>query len=274
MRLWPAVDITSLDADSDFILAAVDEFGPAAAEQLGDTFRIFFATPDDRDAALTALRATGHSAAGIDVDDEDWARRSQDGLGPITVGRITVFPQPLALSPVPVPVTGGGIAIVILPSMGFGTGHHATTRLCLAALQELDVTGRRVLDVGTGSGILAIAASLLGAAQVVGIDTDADAIQAATDNILLNPGARVALRVGDLNASKLDAADIVTANLTGALLQRSAAVLTAFVKPGGTLIISGFLEEELDDVRKAFSTLTITWEQEEQHWMSLAMKKA
>ena len=266
MRLWPAVDVTNPGVDSDLLLALVDEFGPTAAEQLGDTFRIFFPTSTARDIAQAALGANHYSTAAIDVGDEDWARRSQEDLGPITVGRITVYPgqQSPASSP---------FSIVILPSMGFGTGHHATTRLCLAALQDVDITGRVMLDVGTGSGILAIAASMLGAAQAIGIDNDADAIQAATDNVLLNPGARVSLRVGDLHAAKLPAADIVTANLTGALLQRSAAALTALVAPGGILIVSGYLEDEREQVREAFRALTTTWEREEQHWMGLAMKK-
>jgi ribosomal protein L11 methyltransferase len=159
--------------------------------------------------------------------------------------------------------------------MGFGTGHHATTRLCLAALQELDIRGRTLLDVGTGSGVLAIAARLLGATSAIGIDNDPDAIQSARENLALNPlAADVEFAYADLAGASLPTADIVAANLTGALLARSAAALLAAAAAGGTIILSGLMLDERDDVVRAFGNRPIIWERSEDEWVGLAVKKS
>ena len=268
MKSYAALDVRA--DSSDLLLAIVDDFGPTAVEEREATVRLFFSTSGDRDAAQRALAST-FDVTPIDVDDEDWARRSQENLKPITVGRITVAPPwaPPALSPEP-----SALHITILPSMGFGTGHHITTRLCLAALQAIDVTGRAVLDAGTGSGVLAIAADRLGAASAIGIDYDEDAIQSARDNLGLNPEARhVTFETVDLAARALPLADVVTANLTGALLVRSAALLLGAVKSGGTLILSGIQSHERDEVRQAFAGAAIVWERDEDGWVGLAVKK-
>ncbi len=267
MKHYPAIDVRT--GSSDLLLAIVDDFGPIAAEERGDTVRVFFPTAAARDAARNVL-VSGFEVTAIDVPDEDWARRSQENLKPITVDRITVAPPwAEALSPQP-----PAIRIVIAPSMGFGTGHHVTTQLCLAALQTLDLRNLVVLDVGTGSGVLAIAADRLGAAQATGIDCDADAIQSARENLPLNPDARhVTFDEADLAAAGLPPADVVTANLTGALLVRSAPALLAAVRPGGWLILSGILAHERDEVVRAMAPASVCWEREDDGWVGLAMKK-
>lgn len=267
MKQYPAIDVRT-DAQ-EFVLAVVDDFAPTAVEDGQASVRIFFSAAIDRDRALRAL-TPAFDARAIDVDDQDWARRSQENLTPITVGRVTVTPPwALALSPQP-----PAIDVVILPSMGFGTGHHASTRLCLAALQTMDLRGRTVLDVGTGSGVLAIAAVRLGAAQAIGIDADPDAIQSARENLELNPGTGdVTFETRDLAAAPLPASDVVTANLTGALLGRSASALLAAVRPGGTLILGGIQTHERDDVREAFEHGELAWEGAEDGWVGLAVKK-
>src|SRR6185436_1563248 len=205
-----------------------DDFGPTAVDdQHPGSVRIFFPTAAARDAARDAL-ASRFDTSAIDVPDDDWARRSQENLTPITVGRITIVPRPDAALLDP-----DAITIVVVPSMGFGTGHHATTRLCLAALQHVELADRVVLDAGTGSGVLAMAARRLGAARAVGIDSDPDAIESARDNLALNPEVdAVDFVVADLSASPLPPADVVTANLTGALLIRSAPLLIGAVRDG------------------------------------------
>jgi ribosomal protein L11 methyltransferase len=144
------------------------------------------------------------------------------------------------------------IVVVIDPSTGFGTGHHATTRLCLELLQEVEVQGKRVIDVGTGSGVLAIASWKVGAREVVAIDHDPDALQNARDNMQRN-GVEVELVDADLSAVALAPADIVLANLTSAALQRFAGALGALVAPGGVMIVSGFSPDDLDEVARALT---------------------
>jgi ribosomal protein L11 methyltransferase len=269
LKDYPAIDVRT-DAP-DLLLAIVDDFRPTAVEDLerDGLVRVFFPSPADRHDALRAL-ASRFEITAVDVPDEDWARRSQQNLRPVTVGRITVFPDPGSRIQNP-----GTIAIVIVPSMGFGTGHHVTTRLCLAALQAIPLTNLVVLDVGTGSGVLSIAADLLGAARAVGIDSDPDAIQSARENLTLNPAVtRVRFETADLSTMPLPMGNVVTANLTGALLIRSAPALLAALGAGGTLILSGLLAHERDDVCAAFAAAAVFWEQEEDGWVGLAMKKA
>ena len=275
MKDYPAIDVRT-DAP-DLLLAIVDDFGPTALEELqgGGAVRIFFSSMADRDAALSAL-SPRFAVAALNVPDEDWARRSQEGLGPVTVGRIIVAPPWAARMPLSLTVNAEPppLIIVIEPSMGFGTGHHATTRLCLAALQAIALDHQVVLDVGTGSGVLAIAADRLGAARAVGIDSDPDAILSARANIWLNPDrARVRFEAIDLAAKPLPVVDVVTANLTGALLIRSAPALLAAVRSGGTLILSGLGTHERDEVCAAFAPAALFWEREEDGWVGVAMKK-
>jgi ribosomal protein L11 methyltransferase len=163
--------------------------------------------------------------------------------------------------------------IIIEPSMGFGTGHHATTRLCLQMLQRLELRGARVLDVGTGSGVLALAAWKLGASDVVAVDHDPDALENARENITMN-GAGPAIDViqDDLRGLRIQRADIVLANLTGAVLVRFAEELRGLAVDGGYLVLSGFAPQDAVVVRTAFAGLTVIAEQSEADWAALCLR--
>jgi ribosomal protein L11 methyltransferase len=141
------------------------------------------------------------------------------------------------------------------------------------------LAGARVLDVGTGSGVLAIAAWRLGAVDVVAIDTDPDALQSAAENIDLNDaGAVIQLHLADLavDGPRLAASglfDLVVANLTGAVLTRCADVLATLMAPGGSLIVSGCLAEEAVSVERAFEAagLTRAAREDVDEWVALAL---
>jgi ribosomal protein L11 methyltransferase len=271
MKNWPALDACC--DQPDLLLAAVDDFSPTAVEERDDTLRVFFAAPAARDSAVEAL-GRQFSVQPVDVSDEDWARRSQDNLAPITVGRITIVPRATSEPRAPSPEAPAPITIVIPPSMGFGTGHHATTRLCLAALQTIDLRGAFVLDVGTGSGLLAIAAVALGATRALGIDDDPDAIAAATENLAFNGVTNVEFAVRDVMTDDLPAADVVVANLTGALIVRAAARLAGAVRRGGVLIVSGVLASEGAEVRRAFANQSLVADVQEDEWLAFTIGSA
>jgi ribosomal protein L11 methyltransferase len=260
----PSTALTAIDAE--LIHATLASHSVAAIDEPSeDQWRIFFSDAADRDAALAALRERfpGLRLDPLDVADENWAARSPENLRAVQVGRIIVAP------PWDAPIT-----IVIRPSMGFGTGHHATTRLCLAALQRISLDRCTVLDVGAGSGVLAIAASRLGAEEVTGIDDDQDAIQSAWDNLSLNPSAQVTLIVGDLKSTDLVPADTILANLTGGLLIQSAERLRKLTNAHGRLILSGFRTDEERDVLAAFGAFTVEHRGEEGGWVCLTLKES
>src|SRR5688572_8245337 len=255
------------------VLAETDEFHPSAVEYSPHGLRVFFGSTTDREAASTHLcRALPEcSAVSVDVPDERWAERSQAALKAVRVGALTVAP------PWDAPADRSKV-IIIQPSMGFGTGHHASTRLCLTLLQAAPIHGGRVLDVGTGSGVLAIAAAKLGAASVVAIDFDPDAIASAQECVDLNTLTdAIELRQVDLERESIipgQPFDIILANLTGVMLVRMAARLRALTVAGGTLIVSGVTREEEAAVTAAFQTagaklVTRLVEDHDNEWVGL-----
>ena len=254
MRWFPALEVRwpiSPDAaDVDRVLAILDDHGPTAVEDIPFGVRVFFASGAQRDAAHDQCCESdaGITCTTADVSDEDWAERSQASLQSVTVGRIIVSP------PWDIAERDDAATVVIQPSMGFGTGHHASTRLCLELLQELPIAGRSVIDVGTGSGVLAIAAARLGASTTVAIDHDRDAVAAAAENLVLNRvEPLVHLRHRDLETAPWRQFDVVVANLTGGLLVREARRLAAMLEPGGSIVASGIEPHEAEDVLAAFA---------------------
>ena len=266
-KSWPALEIYAPGCDpqlQELVLAELDDFHPTAIQESEEPspLRAFFSSTAARDAAAQAIGAAFRHhvfVSTVDVPDEDWAERSQAQLRAITIGRLVIAP--------PWDVSGSD-PIIIKPSMGFGTGHHATTRLMLKTLQALPVRDRTILDIGCGSGILAIAAVRLGARSALGVDIDGDALANAAENVELNNLiGRVELEHRDLS-DLATPVDIVVANLTGELLKRSSKRLADLVTPQGYLVVGGFMESEQESVLGALDNhVRLEHTDREEEWM-------
>jgi ribosomal protein L11 methyltransferase len=196
------------------------------------------------------------------VPDQDWVARSRDAFGPIRVSpRLWVVPSWHT------PPEPGAINLLLDPGLAFGTGSHASTRLCLRWLERRISGGETVLDYGCGSGILAIAALKLGAARAVGVDIDPDAIAAAGANARSNGVAGEFLE-GALPPSFT--ADIVVANILANPLKVLAPIIAERCRRGGHVALSGILAEQAADVRGSYAQwIAFAAPEEEEGWVCL-----
>ena len=179
------------------------------------------------------------------VDDRDWVKATQAQFGPIRVtDDLWIVPSWCA------PPAPAARNVVLDPGLAFGTGTHPTTRLCLQWLAQNVDARASVLDYGCGSGILAIAAAKLGAPRVVGVDIDPQALAATRDNATRNG---VAVQVASADTLAPERFSIVAANILANPLVLLAPALTARVRPGGRLALSGILASQADVVRAAYA---------------------
>jgi ribosomal protein L11 methyltransferase len=192
----------------------------------------------------------------LTLQEEDWAEDWKQHFGAVRIGRRLIVKP----SWEDVPLSPDDAVVDLDPGMAFGTGTHATTRLCLEALSSLFDTGetpQRVLDVGTGSGILAIAAAALGASRVLACDIEEDACRIARENAERNGvGKQVEVTSRDLSELEGDF-QVVLANILAEENARLASALAGRLAPGGVLVLSGILQEKEDLVSGAFATLDL-----------------
>jgi len=180
------------------------------------------------------------------IDDVDWVKQNQAQFPPIHISpRITIVPTWHEVTDEATSVVKNAINIVLDPGAAFGTGSHPTTQLCLQWLEENVASNNHVLDYGTGSGILAIAAMKLGAANCMGVDIDSAAVDAARANAIQNS---VAITFDSTEHRLHYVADITVANILANPLKVLAPLLAGHTKQGGKLVLAGILDEQADDI--------------------------
>jgi ribosomal protein L11 methyltransferase len=230
-------------------------------DELADKFRgvsrVKFYLSDDEDgrAQLAEIRAgLGREIQTAFVADSDWENNWRQYYEPIEIGeKLVVVPEWLEAP------DDGRVPLRLDPGLIFGTGSHATTRMCLAALEGISGAGKTVLDLGCGSGILAIGALLLGCSRAAGCDIDPKAPEVAEANAALNGIGkdRFAVYAGDVltDAGMRKALgtgyDIVTANIVSDVIIPLSAIVAPFLKPDGVFLTSGIIEGRQDEVRAA-----------------------
>jgi ribosomal protein L11 methyltransferase len=219
----------------DTLITELWECGTAGILEEDGYIRAFFDSEIPR-AALIERFARFHP----EIRDEapvDWAQTSRDAWPPLLIGQRFYLVAPWCDEATP----RGRLRLEINPGMACGTGRHPATQLCLEAIERYVRPGDSVLDIGTGSGILARAAALIGAGSVMACDIDPSAVAIAAQDL----GVR--WFVGSAETVRSECADVVVANIDAATIERIAPELARVRKPGGKLILSGFPEWDIPD---------------------------
>ncbi len=229
-------------------------------------------TPDASSALSEWLRARSPASVArvIDHADENWNAVWEASIEPVVAGPFVVLPSWAA----PAPEHAGLTVVRVDPKMSFGTGHHPSTRLAMDLLSRRVTAGATVLDVGTGTGVLAIAALHAGAARAIGCDIDTWSVPNARECAELNSlGGRFEVRLGNLDVVPEAGFDLVLANIIRSVLIPMLPALREKTVPGGSIVLAGLLATERDQVLRAAVSagLTLLEEATEAEWWACAV---
>ena len=290
MKRWLALSLLIPKELAEPISNFLMEQGATGIEEVEEDFererlKAYFLQDGGEQRALRSLRRYLKSLQEINqklphieietasIPEQDWGENWKRFFKPLRVGSRFVVKPPWAR----IRLKRGEIPIEITPGMAFGTGTHATTKLCMESLEKrLKKRGLSVLDVGTGSGILSIAAAQLGAEEVFGIDIDQLAVEIARENVSQNQVSDTVRikkgRIGDIRKRF----DLVVANLDFRSLKKMRMALIRHIKRHGFLILSGVLETEEERLRQGYTrTGDLQWIEaiQEGEWVCLIFRK-
>jgi ribosomal protein L11 methyltransferase len=286
---WLVIDTWVPEPEARPLVAAeLAEFSGGAVEErgeFGERLRIYMSPPEYVEATVESLEEQLRDVLGERaeflvtwdwLENQDWAAEWKRGLAPRVISpRLVVKPTWTEWQAAP-----GQIVIDVDPQMAFGTGEHATTRGCLRLLDAIAQPGERVVDVGSGSAILAIAAARLGAAEAIAVEYDPDANLNARENLEQN-GVQDRVRIIEAMAdpvllAELGQFDVILANILSGVIRPLLPAFRAALRPGGRLIVSGILRTEheavvADAVAAGFRVDQVD---EEEEWWSALLRAA
>jgi ribosomal protein L11 methyltransferase len=275
---WCAVDVTAPAGRRDEVASWLVAATGQAVEERPDGTLVGFLASRDR---LAALRRQARGRFGDDVEMSgralepvDWTERWRDGLGPRQFGRLVVAPSWVSLTA----AGAGEVRLTLDPEMAFGSGEHGSTRAALTLLERHLTPASTVLDLGSGSGILAIAAVLLGARLAIGVEMDGEAIPVAERNAerngVIGRTRFVEGGAGEL-APLLGPVDLVVSNILRTVNVALLPALLTALKPGGLAIFAGMEESEAELFRLALGRagLAVADEAADEGWWAVAARR-
>ncbi len=271
MYICVTIDLNPPEPASEIFIAALAELGFESFEEKEEGLKAYIRKDQFDRESLDALWVWKSDSweASMELEEiplQNWNAVWEADYHPIRVGDQILVRAPFHPPAEPeVPYE-----LVIEPKMSFGTGHHETTWLMLGLLLEEEVTGRSVLDMGCGTGVLAILAARKGADRVMAIDIDPWSVENSLDNARVNGHSDIEVREGDASLLGGESFDLILANINKNILLRDIPDYIRVLKPGGTLILSGFYEADLPDLVRAVGTfgLELSKKRSKNRWVA------
>lgn len=258
------------ETQQQILIAELSEMGAEGFEELNDSLMVFFPENDWHETDVAALlKAHGVHYKTETILPKNWNEVWESNFDPVRVGNFCGIRADFHA-----PLTGVKHEILITPKMSFGTGHHATTSMMVAHLENLPLQNATVVDYGTGTGILAILAEKEGAARVLAIDNDSWSIENAAENFKRNACTNIEL----LQAETIPASeqfDIVLANINKHIILGNLAAIQSAAAKGGYILLSGLLQEDQEDIMAVFpdNAYELKLIHMEKQWISLLFKR-
>jgi len=265
------ITIPTTDADiQEILIALLSTLGYEGFEQQDAVLQAFVPEEQfDAGALDEVLRPKGLSYSTVRLEERNWNEEWEKNFQPVQVEEFCAIRAHFHA-----PIPGVLHELVITPKMSFGTGHHATTYMMLQAMKDLDFRGRRVLDFGTGTGVLAILAERLGAGEVLAIDNDDWSIDNALENVATNHCTRIMVRKSDsIPAGELF--NIILANINKHVIVSQLVVIGQQLAPGGVILLSGLLVDDIKDIESEAlrNNLSISLRMTKGSWICLQSEK-
>jgi ribosomal protein L11 methyltransferase len=268
--LYQQIIIQTSDIETRAILSAqLDAMGAEGFEETEDALIVYFKEDNYREAELQELLTTTDVTFQSDrLEETNWNAVWESNFEPVYVEDFLCIRADFHPA-----ATGVEHELIITPKMSFGTGHHATTWLMARAMRSLSFANKRVLDFGTGTGVLAILAEKLGAGYVWAIDNDEWSIRNSEENLQRNQCNRIELGLVDHISTDGERFDIILANINKHVILENMHALSARLQPGGLLLLSGLLSTDEQDIRLAASVagLEVLALAEKDNWLCIRL---